>query len=328
MHRERGRLIYLALVLLVSLSCLDFQFESEYEDINGISLEYLGHYTYGGQKLLFHGDTGYVIRNDSLQIFDFANVDNIYLLDAYVPLRGHVITDFVLEDNYAFVTLPIGLHIIDMNTTQPQLAGTLGIQYPNIIEKRGDYLYIAAFNNLIITDASEITNPVQVGGFSFEQSITELEVDSNFAYVMTGQDIQILNIGNPEMPSLVNSLAFIDTLPYPRTFLKKGKYLYVSARYSVPDSTFLITYDLSDNRTLTKVSQMQSPHLLRYMDSSTPYMLALSNSAVFLLNHEFPSNPCIGEMASPGGDYGIIRDQYIFALDLWYLNIFEITQTE
>lgn len=319
---------YLALILLASISCLDFQFESEYEDINDIYLEFLTYYLYGGEKLLFHGDTGYIVQQDSLKAYDFTNVDSIYLLYAYIPQYGHRIADFVLENDYAFLVISTGLRIVDISSTQPQAVGTLSLQYPEIIEKSGNYLYIATFSSLIIADVTEIDNPVQVGGYSFDKQIFDLQVDSNFAYVLAEDEIQILNIENLNDPILTYSLLFTDTLPHPHTFSKKGSYLYVSARYNVPDTNLLFTYDLSANHTLSRVSQMMCPNLIRYITPSAQNLLALSNSAIFLLNLEYPSRPCFAEMATPGGDYGIIRNNYIYALNFSSLAIFEILQVE
>jgi hypothetical protein len=319
---------YVALIFLASISCLDFQFESEYEDINGINLEFVTYYTYGGEKLLFRGDTGYIIQQDSLKAYDFANVDSIYLLDTYIPQYGHRIADFVLENSYAFIVTSTGLRIIDMSGTQPQLAGTLSLQYPEIIEKSGHYLYIAALNNLIIADIAEIENPFQVGGYSLDKWITDLEVDSNFAYILAEDEIQILNVETPDDPNLTYSLLFADTLPDPQTFSKRGNYLYVSARYNVPDTNLLVTYDLSIDHALSRVSQMKCPHLIRYITSSAQNLLALSNSAIFLLNLAYPSRPCVAEVTSPGGTYGIMHNNYIYALDYGFLNIFEIKQIE
>ena len=323
---SRRGLKYVAIILLTSISCLDFRFESEYEDINGIYLEFLKHYQHGGQKLLFRGDTGYISRYDSLLIYDFARVDSIYLMDIYMP--GYQIADFLLEGDYAFLILPVGLRIVDIRNSQPHIVGTLALQYPEIIEKFGDYVYIAAANNLIITDVTEKANPILITSYAFDNSINHLEVDSNFAYILSGSDIKILSIEEPNAPSLTYSLSFTDTLPQLQTFSKKGSHLYVSAKYSDSVSSVLIAYDLSANHTLRRVSQMTSPFRIRYIDSGGPYMLALSLSFLSLINLEYPSSPCVGEMTTPGGMYGIIHGEHIYTLDYRFLAIFEIRQAE
>jgi hypothetical protein len=323
---------YAALILLASISCLDFQFESEYEDINGIYLEFLTYYQYGGQKLLFRGDTGYISRYDSLLAYDFTRADSINLLDIYTPGAGYLyeIRDFLFEDEYAFLMLPSGLQIVDLSSPQPHIVGTLALQYPAYqekIKKSGDYLYITADRDFIIADVTETANPLVAGTYSFDNTIRDLEIDSSFAYILSGQGIQILEINDPSAPNLICSLSYSDTIPRPLTFSKKGSYLYVSARHD-PDSNFLMTYDLSIDHTLTKVSKMMCPHTIRYIDAGAQYMLALSDGATFLLNLEYPSRPCFGEMATPGGDYGIIRNNYLYALNFWSLVIFEIRQVE
>jgi hypothetical protein len=305
-------------------SCFDFEFESEYEDINGIYLEFVTDYPYGGQKLLFRGDTGYIIHYDSLLVYDFARIDSIYLSDFY--FFGYEITDILIEDDYAYLLLPVGLRVVDMSNTQPQIIGTLDLQSPYIVDKSGNYLYIGTSDNFITIDVTEKTNPVLLSTYELDNGINYLEVDSNFAYILSGHEIQILNIEDPNAPTLTHSLSF--PINYLRTFSKKGGYIYVSAIYPDSLSSALITYDLSVNHTLHPVSQITCPFLIRYIDSRSQYTLALSLSALYLLNLEYPSAPCIGEMIAPGGSYGIIHNNYIYTLDYWSLNIFEIKQAE
>jgi hypothetical protein len=159
-------------------------------------------------------------------------------------------------------------------------------------------------------------------------SIDHLEVDSHFAYVKAGNTLQILDIETPSDPNLVYYLSFSDTLPYPLAFSKKENYLYVSARYSDSQSGLLIAYDLSVGHVLQRVSQITYPFHIRYLDSRGKYMLALSLPFVSLVNLEYPASPCLGEMTTPGGRYGIIRGDYIYTLDHAFLAIFEMESVE
>jgi len=319
-------LMYFALLLVTTTSCLDFQFESEYEDINGIHLEFLEHYAYGGKKLLFRGDTGYISRYDSLLVYDFTKADSIYLLD--IHLSEYQIADFLLEDDCVFLILHVGLRIIDIITSPPQIVGSLVLQNPEIIKKSANYAYITAANNFMVIDVTEKANPILMSSYALNHSINHLEVDSNFAYVMAGNTIQILDIETPSAPSLVYYLSFSDTLPYPLAFSKKENYLYVSARYSTADSNVLITYDLSNDRTLHRVSQIACPPSLYFINCHGQYPIALSTPYLFLLNLEYPYRACLGDAVSPGGNYGVVNRNYIYTINQWSLNIFRIIEIE
>ena len=72
----RWAIIFVLLIFVASISCLDFQFESEYEDINGIAVEYVHRYMYlYGSKILFNDDLGYITNAESLLVYDFSEVE-------------------------------------------------------------------------------------------------------------------------------------------------------------------------------------------------------------------------------------------------------------
>jgi|GEM_PF-1538920 len=329
--RTCRRLIPVPLLLLAFVSCLDLQFESDYEDINGIELEFFTYYQYGGQKLLFRGDTGYVSRYDSLLVYDFTRLDSIRLLDVYIPGTGNSydILDFLIEGDHAYLVLPIGLQIVYLGGDHPQVIGTLDFPYPDYVAeavKSEDYLYVAIGDSLAIIDVYDKMNPQIAGTYAFNTSLYELEVDSNFAYVMAGNTIQIVDIENPGAPGPVYSLPFTDTLPYPLTFSKKANFLYFSARYNAADSNVLITFELSENRSLRRVSQIACPSPLRFIDCNGKYPIALSSPHLFLLNLEYPSRPCIGEAPAPGGAYAIARNDHIYVLTMWSIAVYRVVQ--
>lgn len=314
---------------ILFMSCFDFDFESEYEDINGIYLEYVRSYPYGGKKSLFQGDTGYMINLDSLLVYDFTRIDSIYLSDFHT--FGSDIADILIEDDYAFLLLPAGLRVIDMRSTPPQIIGVLDFQSPRIVKKSGNSLCIVTDYDLVIIDVTEKTNPLLMSTYELGYWIDELEVDSNFAYVLWVDKIQIIDIEDLNAPSLLFSMSVPDTSLNFLTFSKKGSYVYVAANYTDSLNSILITYDLSANHTLNPVSQIAIPsRSIVYIGAEVESILAIALSpfTLYLLNLEYPSLPCIGEWENYGGTYGIIRDNYIYTVAPWGLYIIEIKKVQ
>lgn len=161
--------------------------------------------------------------------------------------------------------------------------------------------------------------------------ISSLEIDSNFVYCLSENEIQILSVEEPNAPSLHFSMSVPDTLLHFLTFSKKGSYVYVAANYTDSLSSVLITYEVSANHTLHPVSQIAIPsRFIEYVGAGDEFILvtALSPLTLYLLNLEYPSLPCIGEWTAYSGTYGTIRDNYIYTLEPWGLYVIEIKQVQ
>jgi len=316
---------HLIFMAVLFIACFDFKFESEYEDINGIYLEYVTHYHLNAFKLLFQGDTGYIMEGTAISTYDFTNVDSLFLLNTYD--FGQFINDFLIEDNLLFLALLGELRIIDISNPQPQLISALPIEYPLSLQKSGNLLYARTFDRLVITDITDAANPVELCSYELDGMVPHFEIDSGFVYIFSRYDLQILDMTDPTNPSLIYSLTFTDTMPLPNTFTKKGSFVYVAARNRISGAPMLITYAISTDHTLLETSRISCPHLINYFNTEHDHVLAVTGTCFYLLNLEYPPLPCISEVGYWGGIYGVINENYIY-ITLYDLVIFEIRQVE
>ncbi|KPK64734.1 hypothetical protein AMJ83_00650 [candidate division WOR_3 bacterium SM23_42] len=323
----------LAIISLTLTSCFDFEFESPYEDINGIYLEHVQSYEYGGTKLLFSGNIGYLVSNDSMQIHDFTHVDSIFLLNVYQA--SYYISDFDIAGAYAFLACGIlGLEIVDRNYEQPHIVASLNLDHARKIRVSGEHAYVVtgAYINVVdIVNIADKSNPILVSNISFNGVIIHMEVHSNLLYILLNtNEFHIIDVTDPISPSAVYVLPYNDSLIY-RSFTVRDDYIYLSIVADIPG---LITYRMQDNNELAITSEICCPGVFRDMYATTSYGLALTGSSyIFLLSLEYPAAPSISETISIDAqpEYGIIKDNYIYVLAPTFtpsLKIIEIKQVD
>ena len=304
----------LLIISIALTSCLDFEFESPYEDINGIYLEHVQSYEYSGTKLLLSGDVGYLISNDSMLIYDFTRVDSIFPLNAYQA--SHFIRDFDIAGPYAFLACG-GLEIVDRDYSQPHLVGLLLLDNAHKIRVCDDYVYLVTgplMNVIEIVDITDKSNPFLVSSISFNDAITHMQVDSDFLYVMLyPNEFHIIDVTEPASPSSAYVLPNTDTLMCV-SFNVQDDYIYLSCIKGAPK---LITYRLLDDSELEMVSEISCFIDFTYLHTTASYALALTGSPyIFLLSLEYPAAPSISETISIDAfpEYGIIKDNHIYVL--------------
>lgn len=320
---------WLSVILLLFISC--FEFESPYEDLNGIYLQLIKSYNYSGEKLLIEGQKGYLLRRhsflSSLRMFDLAKPDLIYEISNYVSYQE--IANFEVCDGYAYCVLPsYGIEIVNFNDSIPYLYSTLEITgSPNIIRLLNHYAFVAGDSNFYVIDIQNRTDPDKVFDYNFNRYIKCFEIDSNYAYVLlSNSDICILDIRNPASPELISEIVNGNILPMIELFTLKNNYLYVLRVYH---EDHLETYEISEEYNIERLSKLYFPGELSFIYAGDKYGLALHmySEAVYLLNLDYPSQPCISEIIylETTPDYGIINDNLIYVLTP-YMNVIEIKE--
>ncbi len=324
---------WLIITIFITISCIDFEFEAPYEDLNGIYIEWITERRdISGKKLLFEGQEGYIDYGDTLSRYKFENIDSIYACGTYVSPHG-IIRDFEISNDFAYVVSDFGLEIINLQETEPYQYGSLGI--PNgadFVKLHNGYVYMAEtyYNNLYIIDITDKMNPEKVGEYNIENPypIQGIELDSSFAYVLLSNcDLYLLDISDPMNLNLVSHISLQDTLGvYDAVMVTiKDDYIYLLKEI------FLETYALSDNSDLEFISRIGlASYMMNFIHAGEKYGLACSGGSwVYLLNLEYPSRPCITEVFDLGRHqyYGIIKDDYIYLLTP-YLVILEIKEVQ
>lgn len=321
----RRGVILIPLVTLALISCLDFKFESEYEDINGITVEHVhSYYDLQGVKLRFNGDLGFIIHAESLLIYDFSEVAEAVYQGHYIA--GSFIYDFQIYEDCAVLVTETALEIVSVNDSLPvQLSAVPLFLFDPNIRIQDDNAYVISGTQLYVADISDKQNPTLMTSIAFDHNIKQIEVDSHFAYVLTGNDFCVLNIQNPSSIILLASTS-LHTLDIfnPERFFKKETFVYIAG---FTTSDWLYTCELDVNNNIRLSNSILVPDRIRMFDASDEYTLAVSWWDTYLLNLQYPSSPCISEEIGFGGIHGTIQQNYVFVLTP-YLRIFEIRQVE
>lgn len=298
---------HLAIASLALTSCFDFEFESPYEDINGIYLEHVQSYPFIGRKLVFNGDVGYVIRGDLMQGYEFTNIDSASLLNTYIT--SSIITDFQIRNDYAFLALPNErLEIVDLDSPSPSFVSSIetSVAY---IAVTGNYVYGYIGKYLKVFDISNIAQPIQVGAVEFEEDINGLEADSNYLYVLLDNGVfHLMELDAPAEPYIAST---IDTIVF-SSFTIKDDYIYLAGHGRI------VTYLISENTDLIHVATLDSP--LRFISMSINDNRCVAyglHTVIFLLNMEYPFLPYISEFLDINVQprHALIHEDYIFVLN-------------
>lgn len=321
----RRVVILIPLVTLALISCLDFQFESEYEDINGIYVEFLYSYDYYGTKLLFNGNTGYMINADSLLVFDFSRIDSVILLGHYTA--AHSIYDFQIHDDYAILVTALSMEIVDLRDSLPnQLSILSAFSFASSIKVHNDNAYVVCTDDLHVVDIADKQQPVLISTFTLDDNIEQIEIDSNSAYVLTDTAFTILDIRNPSALAIVASTSLpLLSIFSPSSFCKKDTFVYIACFPGHP--AWLAACALTESFDLEVQNHIVVPDRIRKFHMSDAYTLAISPFDTYLLNLQYPSSPCISEEIGVGGIHGTIHQNHVCILTP-YLVIYEIKQVE
>ncbi|KPJ71978.1 hypothetical protein AMJ52_07845 [candidate division TA06 bacterium DG_78] len=307
------------------MSCFKFEFESPYEDVNGIYVQLIKYYSnYSGQKLVIEGQYGYLLRKyihtSRIEKYNFVDIDSIYSISDYVLATTNV--DFEISQGYAYVVLPWSLDIINFEGTEPSFCGYILIPGgAHIIKLQGNNAYLGSDSSLYIVDVSDKTNPQIISSCNFSDEIECIAVDSQYAYILlVNYDFFIVNIQQPEEPGII----FQETIGGASLFALNGRYLYFNILYY----NQIHTYEITDVGSIEYITALNLPYSLRFLYVGETYGLTSDIGSTYLLNLEYPAQPCVSEVLE-GDDsyYGVVKGDYIYLLRP-ILKIFEIKEVQ
>jgi hypothetical protein len=313
-------------ILLILLSC-KFEFESPYEDVNGIYVQLIKYYSnYSGQKLVIEGQYGYLLRKyihtSRIEKYNFVDIDSIYSISDYVLATTNV--DFEISQGYAYVVLPWSLDIINFEGTEPSFCGYILIPGgAHIIKLQGNNAYLGSDSSLYIVDVSDKTNPQIISSCNFSDEIECIAVDSQYAYILlVNYDFFIVNTQQPEEPEII----FQVTIRGASLFALNGKNLYF--HNDIGFDRQINTYEITDTGSIEYITTLNLPYSLRFLSVSETYGLTSDFKSTYLLNLEYPAQPCVSEVLE-GDDsyYGVVKGNYIYLLQP-ILQIFEIKEVQ
>ena len=307
-------------------SCLNFEFESEYEDINGIYLEEIAAYAVYGEKIIVENDLAYVIHGDTLLIYDVEEKDSVFLCNTY-SASGYI-RDFEISGGYAYLGVDgFGLEIINISDSSPYQVGSFFILYVRQVRVTGNHAYLVTGpyirQRFDIVDITNMSNPYLVDSISFGYVIDQIEVDSSFAYVLLqSNDFHVLDVRQPDSAFIVYSLPNSGTVGI-ASFAVDGTFLHFSA---YEDVCRLITYRFSNNA-LSQTSEIECPIWFHNLMVEGDYGLAHYGGSIYLLGLTDHARPYITEYFDPV-QHAVSADfdgNYIYTLPL---HIIEIKQIE
>ncbi len=303
MHRR------LILIAFIFIACIDFDIDAPYDDINGIYLEHITEYRYPGSKIAVENEKGYVLHTPAIVCYDLADVYHIDSVSVYQSVYQK--PDFAVVDGYAYVVSDgFGLEIVDFNQTNPQLAGFLPISGSIYSIALSDAsAFITSDWNLYVIDVSSIASPAQIAEYTFDHYLLNAQVDSDTLYVLfVGGDLQIIDITEPTNPQLIIEYNLSDTLNSAYYFVKQDDYLYVNIGSDIE------TYEIQADGHLEYQNTLSFSHSVMFLKTYEGFGLCLRGDAVYLLNLEYPSRPCIGEALELPyyTAHGVINGQYIY----------------
>jgi hypothetical protein len=316
---------FTTIIAVLATSCLDFQFESGYEDINGIYVEHVYSYNYLGTKLLFNGSIGYMVNADSLLVYDFTDMDSVILL-GYCG-ADFSINDFQIYDDYAILVTDLTMEIVDLRDSLPNHLSVLSaFAFASSIRVHEENAYIACSDELYVVDISDKQNPALISSLEFGEQIIQVEIDSNLAYVLVGTDFTILDIQNPNALTIIASTSLPPLGIFnPEAFCKKNAIVYFAGFTSYNASLSACT--LTTDSDLHVLDQIVVPDRIHQFHVSDAYTLAVCWFDAYLLNLQHSSSPCISELIGGGGIHGIIKENRVYILTP-FLEVFEIKQVE
>lgn len=202
------------------------------------------------------GDYAYVANGENgLVILD--------ITDPAAPVKvGSYVTDSVCElevvGNYAYLIecQTDGFIVVDItNPTSPSLAKYYNLpSRPRGLDVVGNYAYIATGKNgLIILDIIDPTEPKHAGKYEDSSDddgrsaffARDVAVKGNYAYVVGGRGLDIIDITNPEAPTLIRNKELENIV---NSVTVANDYLYAEqySEYDILSSKKLVILDITD----------------------------------------------------------------------------------
>lgn len=189
------------------------------------------------------------------------------------------------------------------------------------IDIQGDLLYsITSTNHFEIIDISDPENPSEIGTLILtEDSVRNLEVEGNFAYLVYPYYIRIIDISNPSIPFLIGTINQMAT-----NIIISGSLAYLSG-------TDFKIYDISNPQEPIQKGVLDYGFSLKDISLNDTLIYGVSsgnNNSLHIINISDPSNPIHINNSidlSIGSDAGIeYSDSYVFIAEdrfLYSINV-------
>ncbi len=220
---------------------------------------------------------------------------------------------------------PIEITVHDIIVFNPEIVTRLGYEFdPTDIEALGNYVYLLSPDfGFTVIDFTDFTQPLMVTTLGLEHKPKRLSIVGSTAYVISEEDatLQIINIGNPETPSLVNTIHIGGT---GQDVAAQDGFAYAAIMNS---GVFVIDVDPPEDANL--IQKVDLPGECTAIDVEDGYAVVVNNNSqdLDILNISPPeSSYLVNTIDSIQSSYLVELNQgYAFVCSRFYLRVFDIT---
>ena len=163
----------------------------------------------------------------------------------------------------------------------------------------GNYVYLGEGSGFTVMDASDKSQPRQVGSLALDGTDVESIVFSDtIAYMTNGKGLRVVDISDPTNPALLGSF---DSTGDAQAVSVASSYAYVVSAIDWQDG-WLQVVDVSDPTNPHEVGSYDTPGAARGVDVQGNYAyVADADSGLLILDVSNPTSPTLaGSFASPG----------------------------
>jgi len=148
--------------------------------------------------------TGYLLRRDSLHVFDISAPGTPLWLGEWRPPDGDF-SSICLEGSIAAVAEGANVHLVDVGApSTPTAIGTAvlsqGVAVRPVLV--GATLYVATGNGLETFDVSSPSAPVALSFLATAGQSSSLSVSGAIGYLVAGEELLVLDLSSPGTPSI------------------------------------------------------------------------------------------------------------------------------
>ncbi|HLF14947.1 MAG TPA: hypothetical protein VI932_08685, partial [Bacteroidota bacterium] len=227
-------------------------------------------------------DYAFVCTGSGLLIIDISLKDRPEKV-CFVPLPGGT-TKAVVKNKLVYVfSLFGGLKIVDVSIPiQPFIRGSINlIEFPSTLSVADGYVYVGSteFPGIEVIDATDPDNLISfmyidVGGVPYSSYLRD-----TLLFVGTQEDLVILNISEPNSPTLVNTFNFGTQIG---AIIGQDSMLYITSSYS--NRIYSIDISQTSLPTVKDTLDLFPPGYGLDIDYASPNVIASQYTGVWLIN--------------------------------------------
>jgi hypothetical protein len=254
-------------------------------------------------------------------------------LDITFPAASTTFNDIDYEDGYVYMTASNRLFIIDVSDRDnPAQTYSGAVLSGARIDVRGDRLYAANGQNLVVADVTDKASPAVLSTTNVNLSGSDgfdgiaISADRNFAYLGSedGDKMAIVDISNEDTPEVRSNMPFANVGRNPNPAVKDN-IVYFMAREGSASSNYVTAIDVTDPVNPVAIDEISKgsafvEDLFIYGD----YLLANTNFEIFdistpanmTLEYTLTDVPFTQGTIGAEGSYGFIANTGIHVFDL------------